>query len=180
MNTLRPLLNLTGKPPEISFDYSLESWGLMVNFSVKSQTHFLTSTSFKQEGHRNWGLWQKDVVEIFVTRNKKRTPYLEVVLSPLGQVFLLVIESPREKFDYPKEAKGFKYLPKLRVNHWGEHCWEGQVALDFSLIPGSEKLHLNLHAILGIDESRNYYAAYGHNDGVLDFHRPQFFKEIKD
>src|SRR5438105_4220775 len=86
---------------------TLVSSVLRAHFIVEQRMPPLTNPSLSGDG---WGLWDRDVVELFVSdssiasvagRSPASTglPYYEFVLSPLGQVFQLKIHEPRKKFD---------------------------------------------------------------------------------
>lgn len=144
---------------------------LVVDFEVSTKTQWHTSEEFSTATYENWGLWNFDVVEVFVTGHHGHLPYLEIQISPLGQTFALVIDEPRKIFAYPKDLK-FNSSSKVEGNTWTAH-------LDVSLksIPGMVGMAKgNLHACLGLAPEREYFGL--HISDRIDFHRPEFFQEL--
>ena len=143
---------------------------LTVSFEITSPC-FHVSEKFSLTHYENWGLWDFDVIEIFLARSNT-SPYLEIQLSPLNQKFALIIDEPRVKFHYPKD---FDFIA---TSYMDEGRWVGEISINLIDIPGvGEKIWGNIHACLG--EDREYYALFGHQDGVIDFHRPALFEEFK-
>ena len=56
--------------------------------------------NFSSDYSKNWGLWNKDVIEAFLQlrtdENDLAAPYLEIQVSPLKQPFALIIKEPRK------------------------------------------------------------------------------------
>lgn len=54
--------------------------------------------------YKNWGLWEYDVFEAFLSFADNSLPYLELQVSPLNQKFALLIEEPRKTSAYPESC----------------------------------------------------------------------------
>ena len=138
--------------------------------------------SFPEEGHpycsenfsssfKNWGLWEFDVFEIFLTREEKRLPYLELQISPLDQKFALLVKKPRVEADYPQ------YLPFQTKTILDANCWKSAFTVPLKNIPGEGKtVYGNLHAIIG--EKRAHYSLRLNHEETPDFHRPELFAKL--
>lgn len=132
-----------------------------------------------------WGLWDWDVVELFVTVEppeghatpSKATPkYYEFQVSPIGQFFELEIFEPRKKFN-KSFSSGFKYnvfqleTNKLQVKMsipLKQLGWRGNPA----------DIRGNAFAVLGKPESRTYWSVFLPQQERPDFHLPEFFKPL--
>lgn len=144
-----------------------------LNFEVLSKTNaFYTNEKFTKEGLENWGLWEFDVIELFLS-TKCAPPYLELQLSPLNQKFALYINTPRDDFFYPIDWKDFK-----SSSDYSQNKWSGQIRIDLDKIPQYKKgpLYGNVFAILG--EIREYYAFHTNPEQKPDHHRPDLFREL--
>lgn len=129
-----------------------------------------TSDKFNHE-FENWGLWEYDVFEAFLTRSENNLPYLEIQVSPLNQNFALTIEEPRNKTEYPKSMP-FGSKSSLEGN-----VWKGEMTIPLENIPGDGKiLKGNLHAILG--QRRDHFSLNLNRGDAPDFHRPEYFKDL--
>jgi hypothetical protein len=143
---------------------------IFFEFEIISKEGFYTSNEFKLDSYENWGLWEYDVVEVFLTYAKT---YLEVQLSPLGQTFALLIHEPRKDFKYPQSFE-FTSVAEIKDN-----TWIAKIEIKKKDIPGYErdaKLKGNIFAILGKD--REFYALNPNLDEIPNFHRPELFLEL--
>ena len=128
------------------------------------------------QGFENWGLWEGDVIELFLSRSEGNLPYLELQLSPFEQKFALVIEEPRKRFYYP-QACPFQFESEK-----SESFWKGKILVKFVDIPGaSEKIFYQASACLGPTGKRCYFSSIFNEAGKneLDFHQPDLFKRLK-
>jgi hypothetical protein len=133
-----------------------------------------TNPNFTTDYKSNWGLWDFDVVEVFVQR-ANTSHYLEVQLSPLGQPFALVIEKPREVFYAPSSLKA-----QFHTDYRG-HDWHSRISIAIDDIPGSgQNLFGNCFACLGDTPHREYYALKINQEERPDFHRPDLFISLGD
>lgn len=146
--------------------------GLSIKFEVPIREGAYTSSSFESE-YKNWGLWEYDVVEVFLTREATGIPYLEIQVSPLNQKFALLVKAPREETEYPEELP-FKSSVKLLSKKW-----TAEIEVPWSSMPGEDSfVRGNLHAILG--KNRNHFSLGLNEDEKPDFHRPDLFKFLGD
>lgn len=142
---------------------------IKLKYSVSSQSGFRTNDDFALDTIENWGLWEYDVIEIFLTYNKSQ--YLELQVSPLNQKFALLISKPRVDFKYPKEIK-VESKVNLSKTQWG-----GEFNINKKDIPQGElNLKGSVFAILG--DPREYYAINPNPEDSADFHRPELFGEL--
>ena len=146
---------------------------LLVEFQVKSSALHLNK-DFSESGWGNMGLWEFDVVEVFLQRKNPDNHYLELEISPLGQKLAILIKKPRKDF-------GIVELEHTQAS--AEITSEGFRAsfqIKDSDIPGGGKEILgNAHACLG-REHRNHFSLFEGEVGKPDFHRPEFFQNIEN
>lgn len=172
MHTLESHVNSPTSQHTVFVDYQLLHDALQVHFVVEFNKLYV-SNSFGMDTFKNWGLWETDVVELFISKSPQRTPYLELQLSPLSQKFALVVETPRKYFSYPEELN---ITVKSRV---GPGRWDGELLVPYEQIPGdSRELYGNFHACLGHSANRCYYGFQINSDQHPDFHRPDLFKKL--
>lgn len=172
MHALESHVNSPASQHTVFVDYQLLGDVLKVHFKVEF-TKLHVSNNFSMDSFKNWGLWNTDVVELFITRSQNKTPYLELQLSPLSQKFALVVETPRQKFAYPKTLD---VIVKSRVE---KGRWDGEILLPVKQIPGaSNELFGNFHACLGDSQNRCYFGFEINSDELPDFHRPDLFKKL--
>lgn len=169
MFSLRPhTSNHLGLPaPRCSV--AIDSKNLKVLFELDPYVEPFTDKKFAQE-YRNWGLWEYDVFEIFLTRNEGGLPYLEAQASPLDQNFALLVEKPRKEFDYPES------LPFSFQSSVSEGMWRSEFEIPLSNIPGEGAVRGNLHAIIG--PQRGHFSLSPNLEGEPDFHRPDLFMDF--
>jgi hypothetical protein len=150
-----------------------------VSFEVSKRTSrpWLSDPVFTQDFTKNWGLWNKDVVEAFLQLRSNpldlKAPYLEIQISPLNQPFALIITEPRKTFHAPK---------MLDLVH--------EVSLDGKLWKASFKLSLpddlkGTHLYGGFfacleHEPREFYALEPNPELNPDFHRPELFLPLTE
>jgi hypothetical protein len=157
---------------EVSVDFSLQEKGIEILFQVKLEAIHVDE-KFCPESYDNWGLWEKDVVEVFLTRHQAGKPYLEFQLSPLNQKFALVISRPREDYAYPQSLL-VETDSELLDNHWST-----RIFIPFTDIPGEgNELYGNFFSCLGATEKRSYFAKNINTEENADFHRPELFESL--
>jgi hypothetical protein len=117
-----------------------------------------TPASAKSE----WGLWQKDVVEVFF----KRLPddfYYELQVAPNHAFFHLKVLRPREIIASPLDLK-WSFTSEIDQER---NEWRVQLTLPFD-----GDIIGNFHACLG--DPQTFYSRHLY-PGQLDFHRPELF-----
>lgn len=147
---------------------------LDIKFSVHKRTSrpWLSDPAFTHDWSKNWGLWNKDVVEAFLqlreTPDDLMSPYLEVQVSPLNQPFALIISEPRKIHAAPKSLD-FVHEVQLDGRFWN-------VAMKVKL-----PIELKGNYLFGgfyccLDQGpREYFALEPNPELHPDFHRPEFF-----
>jgi hypothetical protein len=125
---------------------------------------------------RNWGLWEHDVVELFVQARPRaevvRAPYYELQLSPLGQPFALRIEEPRRRYG-PPPALAYTRESRCAAMHW-----YARLAVQVPGYQPGAPLFGNLTACLGPAHQRAYFALAPSTSLEPDFHRPHEFMQL--
>lgn len=129
-------------------------------------------------GSSQWGLWDWDVVELFVScaGHPGRLPYYEFQVSPLGQFLELEILEPRRRVNRDF-ASGFGHSAR-RVD---EGRWEAEMRLPLEKLgwdgdPAS--IHGNAFAILGEPPARTYWSLFLAPQEKPDFHLPGKFRPL--
>lgn len=168
--------NLRGhhkNPHEPEFQVSYEISGDVFQVKGEYQGPFHVNREFSEDGFENWGLWEFDVFELFLTRDDKCGHYLEIQFSPLSQKLALLIKKPREDFEY--------FAPQtfcLNSVFEGEY-WRFDCSVKASDIPGdSNILKGNLHSCLFKSEERCYLGLGLNKEEKPDFHRPDLFLNL--
>jgi hypothetical protein len=141
--------------------------------------HILKSTSCDHYG--NWGLWEGDVVEVFIQGREDAeallAPYLELNVSPNGHRFALVVQKPRQTFYTPIQLD-FKSVV-CHTTHDGGELWKTSINFDLpEQIKG--KLFINFNCCLKCSGETEYYGLNLANTGKADFHRPEVFLPLCD
>lgn len=145
-----------------------------VTFSVqkRSSAPWLSDEVFTQDYAKNWGLWNKDVVECFIQLRKTtddiKAPYLEIQVSPLNQPFALIITDPRQKYFAPQNLE-FKTM----VTTEGR-IWTGTMEVSLPPELKGELLYGGFFSCLSANP-REYYALEPNPESNPDFHRPELF-----
>lgn len=158
----------------IKVQYELKGSELTLQYTVQKRTSkaWLSDPAFTHDWSKNWGLWNKDVVEAFLQLRSHAddvtAPYLEIQVSPLNQPFALIITEPRKIFHAPKELDFFH-----------EVVVEGRAltATMKVILPAELKgsmLYGGFFACLESDP-REYYALEPNPEANPDFHRPELF-----
>jgi len=125
--------------------------------------------SFLDDPKNNWGLWEFDVFEVFITRDGVN--YLEVQVSPLSQNFVLSITKPRVEYEVPKVFTGETKTTALEP-------WCAQIIIPLSEIPGETNILTgNCFSIVG-SKNREYFALNINEESDPDFHRPDLFTKF--
>lgn len=133
-------------------------------------------TYSRTDYRENWGLWEHDVVELFLQPRPhpdlSSGTYLELQLSPLGQPFALVVKEPARQYGAPDT------LAFLRENSLGETTWRVRVAVQVPNYAPGAPLFGNLTACLGPAGARTHWGLTLNEGEEVDFHRPQEFVQL--
>lgn len=165
--------NATDNTDQVMVDMKYDGEALSVRFEVKASDLNLNE-EFSRASWVNMGLWEFDVVEVFLQRKNPENHYLELEISPLGQKLAILIKKPREDF---------ATVELVNTEASAEITPEGFVAtfiIKDSDIPGaSGEIIGNAHACLG-KRQRNHFSLFDGNEDKPDFHRPELFQRIED
>lgn len=158
----------------VKIEWSNVNREVFVKFSITKRTSapWSTDSVFTQDWLKNWGLWNKDVVEAFIqlrsSAEDTRAPYLEVQLSPLNQPFALIITEPRKTF-YPPKTLELSHETNVEGRVWsGSMNFKLPEELEGTLLYGG------FFACLG-EGSREFHALEPNPESNPDFHRPELF-----
>ena len=152
---------------------------VIIEFFVQKRTgpSWQTDSAFTQDWSKNWGLWNKDVVEAFLQLRSHESdlsaPYLEIQVSPLNQPFALIVTEPRKTFFPPKEL-----IFSTQVN-LTEKLWSAKMELT---LPAELKGHMlfgGFYSCLSQDP-REFYALEPNPESSPDFHRPELFLRLDE
>lgn len=163
---------------QVQVEYAFSEGIFSANFMVEKAKPFfwLTDQNFDQtNNNKNWGLWNFDVVEIFLQPRKEIThyqsPYIELQVSPLNQGFNLHIIEPR-KITYTPLDLNF-YHEVLLTENSTHYQWESKITVQ---LPDTAKyLFGNCYACLGHGETREYFGLNLKPSVNPDFHCPDYF-----
>jgi hypothetical protein len=146
---------------------------IQFNFEIQGLNSLNSSEKFTKsyldEPKNNWGLWNYDVFEVFISRDGIH--YLEVQVSPLSQNFVLSITKPRLEYKVPKAFTG--KTETISINPW---C--AQITIPLSEIPGQTNILTgNCFSVIG-EKKREYFALNINDESEPDFHRPDLFTKF--
>jgi hypothetical protein len=112
-----------------------------------------------------WGLWDYEVVEVFLCGPNER--YTEVEIGPQGHFLVLRLEGKRQVVGQVEDLE-------LSVVRSGGR-WRATARLSAEHLPPGPYT-LNAYAISGAGEGRRYSAAYPRQGDGPDFHALEAFK----
>lgn len=123
-----------------------------------------------------WGLWDWDVVELFVAANPQSSSYLEVQLSPLGQWVEILIHEPRRRWD-AEFRSGFRGS----VTPYDGKRWQARLEVPLFALgwDGDQRsVRGNAFAILGDEPAREHFSRFLPEQARPDFHLPEYFNVL--
>lgn len=177
IESLVPHHNNPGGNKEIQVSWTIDEIEKYIEFNFKVHDYDYSSTSnlFDLSTWNNVGLWEYDVIEVFITRGhnqEDKLPYLEVQCSPLNQKFGLIVNRPRVETSQVEELN-------TKFEIITQNPWVTRVIIPFSDIPGSGNiLYGNCFSCLGNAKNRQYYALNINKDDNPDYHRPELFLQF--
>jgi hypothetical protein len=159
----------------VDADIRLEGSRLSARFQVRSARP-VSSNPGLPSNQSQWGLWDWDVVELFVSCTPGRLPYYEFQVSPLGQHFELEIHEPRKRFNREFRS-GFTYSAR----HLSGGDWDAEMSIPLTRLgwdgdPAS--ITGNAFAILGPSDARTYWSLFEGQQVKPDFHIPHRFHRL--
>jgi hypothetical protein len=172
MKKLRPHSVNTANDYDIHVTHRIEDSEVVIEFDVKtSMSH--VSAEFCTEKLSNVGLWDFDVVEVFIQKKCEKNHYLELQVSPMNQKFALLVKEPR------KDTTQVESLKSNITAKSTEFGFKAIFKIHASDIPGSsDEIYANFFACLGPKENRNYFALNINKEAEPDYHRPDLFEYI--
>ena len=160
---------------KVSVEFSLNETYFTATFEVTAP--YQTTNPALSKSASQWGLWEWDVVEIFIAphlANEKPAKYFEFNVSPLGQFFELEIFRPRVDFN-----KNFRsgFIPKVSVV---ENKWTATLAIALTAIGFKKGMTVsgNAFACLGKESERTYWSLFTPLQEQPDFHILEHFKPL--
>jgi hypothetical protein len=176
MQKLTPYYKNSTENYEVKCSVSLDASHITISFKVKNDKGYRISSKFKEKEISNWGLWEYDVVELFIQGRDHEEDcaalYHEMQVSPLNQQFALDIEVPRKKYSEPEN------FPVSIFSEVQGQVWNAKFVIPSSYI-NSENIFIGLFACLG-DEPREFYGLNIDQSEKLDFHKPKLFLPLED
>jgi hypothetical protein len=174
MRELKRVHSEPGAEPgaRVSVEFEADARALTARFEVRSSIAPRTRPDLAL-GTSQWGLWEWDVVELFV--RGQGAHYYEFQVSPLGQHFELKILEPRKRWDRD-------WTSGLRASAtpepWG---WRGRLEIPLQALDGQdpEALEGGAFAILGAPGSKSYFGLYLPEQAKPDFHLPERFQPLQ-
>jgi hypothetical protein len=167
----------------VKVEWSILGQEFLIKFSVNKRTSrpWLFDEAFTTDWSKNWGLWNKDVVEVFLQLRKFpddiKAPYLELQVSPHNQPFALIVTEPRVHFSPPKELI-FSHEVSVVGRSW---ITEMKVTLPTELLP-KEPIDIEVYGSFFAcldQEPREYFALELNPGPTPDFHLPELFLPLK-
>lgn len=163
----------------IKIDWDVQGQDVTLQFTVNKRTSrpWLSDPVFTHDWSKNWGLWNKDVVEAFIQLRSSpddiKAPYLEIQVSPANQPFALIIVEPRKTFHAPRSLD-FVHESSLEGRSW-------TATMKFTL-PSELKGDIVYGGFFSCLEQdpREYYALEPNPENNPDFHRPELFLPLKN
>lgn len=158
----------------VKVSWDIQGPVVTLQYTVQKRTSkpWLSDPVYTHDWSKNWGLWNKDVVEAFLQLRTHpedvMAPYLEIQVSPLNQPFALLITEPRKIYHAPRDldfiheatCEGRLLTATLRVTLPSE--------LKGTLLYGG------FFACLEQDP-REFFALEPNPEQNPDFHRPELF-----
>lgn len=163
----------------LKVEWDVKDNEIMIQFSVskRSSKSWLSDPVFTHDYTKNWGLWNKDVVEAFLqlrsSADDTKAPYLEIQVSPLNQPFALIITEPRKSFHAPA------VLDALHEVSVEGNLWTATLKLSLPADLKGAYLYGGFFACLD-HEPREYYALEPNPEQNPDFHRPELFLPLTE
>jgi hypothetical protein len=171
LNLVHPAVAPAGLGP-VSVALALQGDELTVRFDVTAASSHSNPALARDAAQ--WGLWDWDVVELFIQPRANDPTYYEFQVSPLDQFFELEIFEPRKRFN-KEYSSGFGHKASSRPGGWTAEMrislaklgWNGEATT----------LRGNAFAIIGggAPSPRSYWSLFLSQQQKPDFHLPEKF-----
>jgi hypothetical protein len=158
----------------LKVEWEVDGLDVILQFTVqkRSSRPWLSDEVLTHDWAKNWGLWNKDVVEAFLQLRTDaqdlKAPYLEIQVSPLNQPFALIITEPRKIFHAPKILD---FIHEVSVE---QKVWNATMKLKLPSELRGSLVYGGFFACLD-HEPREFYALEPNPEQQPDFHRPELF-----
>ncbi len=153
---------------EVSIEYAVQK---------RDGSPWLSDPVYGSDWSKNWGLWNKDVVEAFLqlrsTPDDLNAPYLEIQVSPANQPFALIIREPRKVFHAPAVLD---FKTEALVEGRG---LKGTMTVTLPEELQGDLLYGGFFSCLST-EPREFYALEPNPEASPDFHRPELFISLDE
>lgn len=163
---------------QVAVDFAVGEGLFSAHFSISKPKPFfwLTDQNFHTyNNNKNWGLWNFDVIEVFLQPRNQIThfhqSYLELQVSPLNQGFNLQIIEPRKIYYTPLDLN---FYHETNLTETTTH-YQWECKLTVSLPEIDKYLFGNFYACLGQGETREYFGLNLKASAKPDFHCPDYF-----
>lgn len=161
----------------IKVDWQVSGRVVTLEFQIQKRMGppWQTDEVFTEDWSKNWGLWNKDVVEAFLQLRKNpedtKAAYLEIQLSPLNQPFALIVTDPRKTFFAPKNLI---HTSEVILT---DKMWTAKLEVTIPEEIAGDLIFGGFFACLGAT-AREYYALNPNPEMNPDFHRPDLFLSL--
>lgn len=116
-----------------------------------------------------WGLWNYEVVELFVVGEGDPVPYTEIEVSPWGHHLVLQLLGVRNIVA--------QELPlKINLIERNQKRWRAQAVIKAELLPKGS-LKVNAYRVSGVEPERHYHVMTPMIGPVADFHHIDQFTQ---
>lgn len=186
LNLIHPISPATqgvSSDASVSVRFELVADRLEAEFEVRAPAlHF--NPEIPMQGSQ-WGLWDWDVVEVFISVDGQRScppgRYFEFQVSPLNQSFELEIQEPRVRFDREFRC-GWSHRSRTTESGQGQ-AWNARLSLPLRELGWSGDIATirgGAFAILGAAGARRYWSLFLKPQAKPDFHLPSEFQALLD
>lgn len=141
------------------------------NLSINIDAPFANDPKPVCENTACWGLWNYEVVELFLVGEGNPTPYTEIEISPWGNHLVLQLLGYRNVIE--------QELPLNIINVKRDaKRWQAHAIIDADLIPKG-LLKVNAFRVSGVEPNRDYHVMTPMKGLEPDFHHiDQFTQEL--
>ncbi|MDA0208390.1 MAG: hypothetical protein O3B64_03245 [bacterium] len=159
-----------GVPIEQDEHVSIELNLTEINLEIRIDAPFHNDPAPAAQAGSMDGLWEFEVVELFLANQEAREQYVEFEFGPHGHYLFLKFDGVRERSGDP--IPFVKYEAKIEGNRW-----MGKANVPLIWLPKAPWIG-NAYAIHGSSENRRYLAAFEVPGRVPDYHQPEWFRSI--
>jgi len=130
-----------------------------------------------------WGLWNRDVVEVFINPDPERANhYYEFEVAPNNQWIDLVIDLDKQPFNDASWNSGFEHATRIDEKNrvWTCEMRIPAASLSADAIAAGKEWRLNFYRADGPgDDSQRRFLSWSPLPGGRSFHQPASFGKIR-